>query len=143
MPHSSTNLRSIVEQAAQGTLSIGNEARRNGMMPAATDAVAEPSPVSPWARMPLDGAPIEQILKSIECAMPVALIATSPVKTCRPSDRVDDVLRADEFAEFDHMPVRDENGNMIGVLGRKEKARRDTTVGKAMDELREPMLISA
>jgi hypothetical protein len=93
--------------------------------------------------MPLEGAPIEEILKSIECAMPVALIATSPVKTCRPSDRVDVVLRADEFADFDHIPVRDEKGNIIRVLGRKEKARRDAMVAEEMDELREPMLISA
>jgi CBS domain-containing protein len=95
---------------------------------------------SRWAADPLGKKPVS-VLEELERNMPVSLIAASPVISCSPKDTVDAVRSNREVADFDHIPVR-ENEDIIGVLNRDTDSS-NRLVLEAMRPLRESMIISA
>jgi predicted transcriptional regulator len=97
---------------------------------------------SSWAKMPLDGK-VEEILDSIENAMPVSLIATFPFECCQDNNQTCEVLNRPELREFDHLPVRNGSGQIVGVLNRNTKRKDETLVREAMQHLCEEVLVTA
>src|SRR5262249_22751759 len=95
-----------------------------------------------WASMPLQGR-IDNILRALETATPVALIAACPILTCCPDDTVEDALNRPDLHLFDHIPVRDSRGCIVGVLNRHPNRKRTAVVSDAMEKLRESMLMAA
>lgn len=97
---------------------------------------------SNWASKPLS-EDVTQILAALENGMPVTLIATSDLKTCKADDRVEEVLRDQELQDFDYIPVRDKTGSITGVLVHQEALYAEGFVKEVMQQIHPSFLISA
>ncbi len=97
---------------------------------------------STWASKPLS-EDVTQILAALENGMPVTLIATSDLKTCKADDRVEEVLRNQELQGFDYIPVRDTTGSITGVLVHKDVLHAEGCVKEVMQPIHPSFLISA
>ena len=80
------------------------------------------------------------VLGSFVGAVPVSLISTprQALTTCRPEDRVEDVIRDTRDNDYDYVPVVGDR-QFIGVL--RTKPPRTGCVRQALDPLAEPLLI--
>ena len=85
----------------------------------------------------------DQILQSLELAVPIALISTPrrQLKTCTQNDRIEDVIDVTKEDDYDYVPVTvgGNHNEIIGVL--RTKPHREGSVRAELQRLSEPLLI--
>lgn len=67
---------------------------------------------------------------------------TDDVKTCRPTDDLDDVMKVMGIEQVRRIPIVDERGSLIGVVSQADIAvRADDTAatGRTVEEISQPM----
>jgi len=83
----------------------------------------------------------ETTMAGLDSGLRVETIAVFPLKTCLPTERVDDVQERMEQEGIDHYPVC-EGGHVVGVLDRDTQST-EALAGDAMHLLSEDMLVAA
>lgn len=81
-------------------------------------------------------------MAGLEAGLQVRHIATFNPTTVRTDDTVHDVLRRDDLADFDYVPVQDQEGRIVGLFERMT-GKGPATVSQVMRTLDEGLLVSS
>jgi hypothetical protein len=99
------------------------------------------SPNASWAAGALE-CDLATVLPRLEAGMQVRLIAASPFDYCNGAEKVSDVVARFRPKDYDHIPVRDEHAQVIGVLSTKKPYASAHTARDAMEPLNGRYLLS-
>jgi hypothetical protein len=85
---------------------------------------------------------LNSTMAGLEAGLQVRHIATFNPTTVSTYDNVDDVLKRDDLADFDYLPVQNRDGRIVGLLERRSGTRAGA-VSEAMRSLDEELLVSS